>query len=597
VRDRNHLVRKFYLLGDMPEHVALRDTLSQLATLRTITGPVWNNAELIGRGRSASLAAVTAAVLTTKTSTLPKIEHLRERLPTISGVRLFDTAYDPMVCASLPGLLRFGSYEDLVGLLDKAGLVKTLELTAKENETHRLLVDPSSEPQLANGIRIVEVTQDSASVWARATLWPLPNLGDMPAVKFADDEKVPVERRKLAVLPANGTAGLRYAVPGVAAQLRVRHRPAGGTWRDSEWVKVARDTDYSTLFELADLKPGQEYEVQVSTRSIAGEGPVASLSGSFRTLPGSSSNRPLTIAIGTCQEFEDRDGDFGMDMYRTMLHRKSDLFVMAGDVVYYDKLARSVPLADYHWQRTYGVPTAVNFHRRVPTIFLKDDHDTYVNDSWPGQKFAWTADFTFEQGQQIFRRETGLPQPAYRTLTLGPHLQIWFMEGRDYRDANNIPDAKSKTIWGIEQTAWLKKTLADSTAHYKIVVSPTPIVGPDRENKHDNHANDAFATEGKAIRALLAQYENLVVVCGDRHWQYESADPKTGLREFSVGPFSDRHAGGWDKKDFRPELHRFLRVGGGYLEAAWEPAGKFGKLRLTHLDTRGTEHHTVRFED
>jgi alkaline phosphatase D len=56
----------------------------------------------------------------------------------------------------------------------------------------------------------------------------------------------------------------------------------------------------------------------------------------------------------------------------------------------------------------------------------------------------------------------------------------------------------------------------------------------------------------------------MYVVCGDRHWQYASIDPKTGLREFSCGPASNKHAGGYSEK-FCSERHRFLCVKGGFL--------------------------------
>jgi alkaline phosphatase D len=264
---------------------------------------------------------------------------------------------------------------------------------------------------------------------------------------------------------------------------------------------------------------------------------------------------------------------------------------MAGDVVYYDRLARSVELANYHWQRTYSLPTLVEFHRRIPSFFLKDDHDTYVNDSWPESAYDWTDAFTFEAGQKIFRQQTGLPDPAYRTFQIGRDLQVWLMEGRDFRSPNSKPDGPQKTIWGSAQKAWLAETLSSSTAHFKVVISPTPIVGPDRDNKRDNHSNVAFETEGRQVRNLIAQYPNTVVICGDRHWQYHSVDPETGLHEFSVGPASDRHAGGWRQDDYRPKVHRFLRVAGGYLEI--ELLGKPDKRKLIfrHLDTHGSEMH------
>ena len=34
-------------------------------------------------------------------------------------------------------------------------------------------------------------------------------------------------------------------------------------------------------------------------------------------------------------------------------------------------------------------------------------------------------------------------------------LQLWFVEGRDYRSANDDPDGPQKSIWGKEQRDWL----------------------------------------------------------------------------------------------------------------------------------------------
>jgi alkaline phosphatase D len=90
-------------------------------------------------------------------------------------------------------------------------------------------------------------------------------------------------------------------------------------------------------------------------------------------------------------------------------------------------------------------------------------------------------------------------------------------------------------------------------------------VGPDRDNKHDNHSNKDFAHEGNELREFIASQQNIVVVCGDRHRQYVSVDPQTGLREYSCGPVSDKHAGGWSQDDFREKYHRYLNVIGGFL--------------------------------
>ena len=83
--------------------------------------------------------------------------------------------------------------------------------------------------------------------------------------------------------------------------------------------------------------------------------------------------------------------------------------------------------------------------------------------------------------------------------------------------------------------------MAESDATFKVLISPTPVVGPDRQTKKDNHANKGFTHEGNEIREFISKQKNMVVVCGDRHWQYASIAPKTKVREYSCGPASDKH--------------------------------------------------------
>jgi alkaline phosphatase D len=173
---------------------------------------------------------------------------------------------------------------------------------------------------------------------------------------------------------------------------------------------------------------------------------------------------------------------------------------------------------------------------------------------------------------------------TYRTYRWGKDLQIWLMEGRDFRSPNNMADSDEKTIWGEAQKAWLKNSVSVSDATFKILISPTPIVGPDRKNKFDNHSNDSFHTEGEAIRSYIKEISGMYVVCGDRHWQYISEDRETGIREYSCGPASNQHAGGWSNEMFTPE-HLYLNVTGGFL------AGQI--IRMKHRPALVFNHYDV----
>ncbi len=167
------------------------------------------------------------------------------------------------------------------------------------------------------------------------------------------------------------------------------------------------------------------------------------------------------------------------------------------------------------------------------------------------------------------------------------------VEGRDFRSANDAPDGPDKTIWGKEQMAWFKRTVQNSDAAFRVLISPTPVVGPDRKTKSDNHANGAFAYEGNELRKFIASQKNLVVVCGDRHWQYMSVDPETGVREYSCGPASDKHAGGWKQEDFIKKYHRYLNVIGGFLSATVQRKKGVPNLTFRYHDANGK----VQFED
>ena len=268
-----------------------------------------------------------------------------------------------------------------------------------------------------------------------------------------------------------------------------------------------------------------------------------------------------------------------------------------GDNVYYDNedpIANRESVARYHWQRMYSLPTLVDCLRHVGGYWQKDDHDVLSDDAWPTLDDRKMKPLTFAQGQRIFREQVPAPaanSPLYRTVRIGRDLELWLPESRDYRSANTDPDGPQKTIWGAEQKRWLMTSLKASSATWKVLVNPNPIVGPDRKAKNDNHSNAGFAHESQEIRAFLkSNFDgNVISVCGDRHWQYHSVDPETGLQEFACGAASDLHAGGTPGLD--PIRHKFHRVLGGYLSMAVAREGSACSLRLRHRDVRGATVH------
>jgi len=442
----------------------------------------------------------------------------------------------------------------------------------------------AAPPYQSTGFRTGEMAHDSAVVWTRTTLREKSNPADgiSPIFVLKDGERfVPdintknkpeknVDPVSVEYPDGSGFEDIRYGAPGMEGEVRVLYRPAGtDAWEETEWRKTSADQDFIQQFKLNGLQAGTRYELQVETRSLDGEA-GQTLTGGLDTAPASDQPAKVVFTVSTGQAFWDLDRKDGFQIYPTMLEKtQPHFFVHTGDIVYYDMLAKNLDLARWHWHRTYSLPTNVEFHRQVGTYFIKDDHDTWTNDAWSTMK-SNMGSFTWDQGIVTFLEQTPVNEPTFRRQRWGKDLEVWMVEGRDFRSANNMQDGPEKTIWGDKQKLWVKQTMQESDATFRVLISPTPIVGPDRNNKRDNHANTGFQTEGDEVRAFLSSLDNTFVVCGDRHWQYHSIHPETGIKEYSCGPASNEHAGGWRQSDYRDDYHQFLRVKGGYLSVTCE---------------------------
>jgi alkaline phosphatase D len=451
-------------------------------------------------------------------------------------------------------------------------------------------------PYLATGIKIGEVSQTEAIVWVRLTESPqrVGKDAPMPEVRYKDRETGELFERSgrpdatpVVTYPEGFTiATVEGATPGREGKVRLKYRATGNQkWIKTDWQAVDPEKDFTHQFQVTELSPITAYELMMEA-SPDGKKVSASLEGMLKTAPPADLPAEVNFIVTTGTSYGDVDSEKGYKFYPSSLKLDPDFFVHTGDILYYDGMGKTADMARWHWDRMYSFPNNIEFHRKVASYFIKDDHDTWMDDCYPGMETRFMGEFTYEQGTQIFLEEVPMGEKTYRTYRWGKDLQIWLMEGRDYRSPNPMPDGPEKTIWGAAQMDWLKSTVEHSDATFKVLISPTPIVGPDRQSKNDNHANEGFKHEGDLVRKFLSEQRNMVTVCGDRHWQYISKDAETGLLEFSCGPGGDDHAGGWKQEDKLPE-HIYLNVVGGFLEGAVNRTGGTPKLIFRHFSPDG----------
>lgn len=414
--------------------------------------------------------------------------------------------------------------------------------------------------------------------------------------------------------------------PGVARFEYATH-PQFDDAQQTPWQTAKAERDFIVRAAVKDLKPGTTYYYRLRfghEQASATVGPTRR----FRTLPPADRATAVRFAAGNCMNYsffmhgpkgdgvkarkDATDRELGYPGMAAIGKLKPDFFVGMGDLVYYDHpaktAAKTLPEMRRKWHEQFVMPRIVELLGSTASYWMKDDHDYRYNDADRAGERAPAHDL----GLQTFREqmpvvaEIDSDEPTYRTHRVGQLLQVWMVEGRDYRSGNKTKDGPEKTLWGARQLAWLKETILASDAPFKLLLTPTPLVGPDDAYKTDNHANEAgFRMEGEAFLNWLKEHKQtrLIIITGDRHWHYHSIHP-SGVEEFSVGAFNVENArlgrAPGDPKSTDPQAlvkqpYTDARPTGGFLLVDLTPAttNHPATLRLSLRDEQGQELYGV----
>jgi alkaline phosphatase/alkaline phosphatase D len=455
-----------------------------------------------------------------------------------------------------------------------------------------VLCDPSLSTDIYNaqGEMAGEVTSSSVLLQSRLTAVPGPEpdaAGDIPGVA--------------------GVACFEWSLSDDFANAR-----------RTPWLRAEPEMDYIVRQRIEDLAPGTRYFYRLlfgRTEAAISHGPARQ----FRTLPSVTADEPLSFVMFSCQNYaffmsgkngrgaqvSADDRSLGYPAYESMLKLQPDFFIGAGDIVYYDHpaatAAKTLPEMRKKWHEQARLPRLVTFFGQTPGYWSKDDHDFRYNDAdLRGDKIPAP-----QTGIRIFREQMPIysagdtESDGYRSHRIHRHVQLWFTEGRDYRSANNMQDGPEKSLWGLKQREWLQQTLKASDAEWKILITPTPMVGPDSASKKDNHTNHGgFRQEADSFFQWLKQNQinNVLVFCGDRHWQYHSIHSE-GVEEFGCGALNDENAirgsfpgerNSTDPEGMIKQPFHYSRVSGGFLHVKVDSSENGPRLLIAHVDDEGS---------
>jgi alkaline phosphatase D len=450
-------------------------------------------------------------------------------------------------------------------------------------------------PGFPLGVAAGEVTPTSTRLWARA-----PKVGAVT----------------LEVLPP--TAGTRASpIRTYALRAEAAH-------------------DLTVQRTVTGLRPGTRYRYRFH------QGPVTSATGTFTAAPRATASVGVRFAITGDADAtpgpNGRPGFNGFETYAAMARERNDFNVNFGDTIYSDSelagaaVARSVPEKWAKYRLGLGLAPLRQLRAAAGLYSGWDDHE-FIND-FSGEEHGAAI---YRDGVRAFLDYTPAAYTArtglYRTFRWGRHLQLFFLDARSFRSAKataacagdiapTAPQAvrqafaalspglakpvpqecldaiasPARTLLGQAQLDRFRGALRASTATFKVVVNPVPLMQL-YALPYDRW--EGYAADRARMLAALAGVRNVVVLTTDTHAHLigeirsqtfaPSGPVGTGIWEVVTGPVATN--------TYAKEIDDFLGspgFGAVVTGAFFKPAPPNGLgLRCAQTDTYGYAQVTV----
>src|SRR6201987_305048 len=348
----------------------------------------------------------------------------------------------------------------------------------------------ADRPQITHGVQSGNVGADGGVVWARA---------DRPSPMMVE-------------VGTSESFGNARVLPPIAA---------------------LPESDFTAKMLVENLPGGQDIFYRVKFRDLAHTSVESeAVVGRFRTAP--SDKRDVSFVWGgdvAGQDWGINPDDGGMFTFSAMRKHKPDFLIHSGDTIYADGvIPAEVKLADGKVWKNITIPEKAKvaetldefraahkynfmddnvraFNAEVPIFVQWDDHE--VTNNWSGSKDLpaaykerniWLLAARAAQAfHEMYPMRESIVEPGrvYRTLSYGPHLDVFMLDERSYRGPNgpNLQETYGPDAWflGPEQMLWLKHGLKHSRATWKVIASDMPLSLIVHDDYDDKRGSEAFA--------------------------------------------------------------------------------------------------------
>jgi alkaline phosphatase D len=279
------------------------------------------------------------------------------------------------------------------------------------------------------------------------------------------------------------------------------------------WVSPLADagSDFTARVELTGLPADQAIFYRVSFEDAQSGVASEPWFGHLRSVPQTRRDIRFVWSGDTAgQGFGINPDIGGMRIYEAMRLRLPDFFIHSGDTIYADgpipaqlttesgrvwrnitseaksRVAQS--LDDFRGNYRYNLmdENIRRFNAEVPQIWQWDDHEV-VNNWSPGKPL----DVRYQEkdihnlvgrGRQAWLEYAPMRLQSaengariYRKLGYGPLLDVFVLDMRSYRGANDDNLGAAKLFLGREQLDWLKQEMKGSQAQWKVIAADMSI--------------------------------------------------------------------------------------------------------------------------
>jgi alkaline phosphatase D len=319
----------------------------------------------------------------------------------------------------------------------------------------------------------------------------------------------------------------------------------------SKPVLSRSSADYTAVVPVAGLEPDTTYYYSVLLGSEQHE--IRAEHQKFRTYPQQGRSANFQIAFGACAGYT----PVNERMWDTIRQFEPLALLQLGDNVYIDDPESPDQQRLMYYQR-HSRPEYRRLVGATSNYAIWDDHDFAMDDSEGGPE----VDIPYWKPMVLDIFKENWVNPSYGNED---RPGVWFdfqiadvhfimLDGRYYReDGGRFSDGQgieNASMLGPHQMAWLKQTLTESDATFKVLVSPVPWdydakgVGIGRFDGWYGYSD-----ERDEIFSWIDDYalSGVVLLSGDRHRSdaYKiSRDEGYDLFEFCSGGFTNVHTHG-----------------------------------------------------